>query len=158
MPLRDHFHLPLRGLCTWESFHSGWANGISFDASLNLEKSIDINSGTSSVATSSYRANQYTDPNNPGAATSNYQVDRIAKLTLAYNHKFFGDNRTSFLLYTQFRTGQRYSFTFQEPITDRAIPRPAPQQLLHLGQDLRQRQLATPFFPRHCRRRNTRNA
>lgn len=28
MPLRDHFHLPLRGLCTWESFHSGWANEI----------------------------------------------------------------------------------------------------------------------------------
>jgi hypothetical protein len=28
MPLRDHFHLPLRGLCTWESFHSGWANDI----------------------------------------------------------------------------------------------------------------------------------
>src|SRR5258708_24996206 len=26
MPLRDHFHLPLRGLCTRESFHSGWAN------------------------------------------------------------------------------------------------------------------------------------
>ncbi len=28
MPLREHFHLPLRGLCTWESFHSGWANEI----------------------------------------------------------------------------------------------------------------------------------
>ena len=28
MPLRDHFHLPLRGLCTWESFHSGWTNEI----------------------------------------------------------------------------------------------------------------------------------
>jgi hypothetical protein len=28
MPLHDHFHLPLRGLCTWESFHSGWANEI----------------------------------------------------------------------------------------------------------------------------------
>lgn len=28
MPLRDHFHLPLRGRCTWESFHSGWANEI----------------------------------------------------------------------------------------------------------------------------------
>jgi hypothetical protein len=28
MPLRDHFHLPLRGLCTLESFHSGWANEI----------------------------------------------------------------------------------------------------------------------------------
>jgi hypothetical protein len=26
MPLRDHFHLPLRGLCTFESFHSGWSN------------------------------------------------------------------------------------------------------------------------------------
>ena len=28
MPLRDHFHFPLRGLCTWESFHSGWTNEI----------------------------------------------------------------------------------------------------------------------------------
>jgi hypothetical protein len=28
MPLRDHFHLPLRGLCSWDSFHSGWANEI----------------------------------------------------------------------------------------------------------------------------------
>jgi hypothetical protein len=28
MPLRDHFRLPLRGLCSWESFHSGWANEI----------------------------------------------------------------------------------------------------------------------------------
>lgn len=28
MPLRDHFHIPLRGLCTWESFHSAWANEI----------------------------------------------------------------------------------------------------------------------------------
>lgn len=28
MPLRDHFHLPLRGRCTWESFHSGWAYEI----------------------------------------------------------------------------------------------------------------------------------
>ncbi len=28
MPLRDHFRMPLRGLCTWESFHSGWANEI----------------------------------------------------------------------------------------------------------------------------------
>jgi hypothetical protein len=28
MPLRDHFHLPLRGLCTWDSFQSGWTNEI----------------------------------------------------------------------------------------------------------------------------------
>ncbi|MBV9126259.1 MAG: DUF4058 family protein [Planctomycetes bacterium] len=28
MPLRDHFHLPLRALCTWESFHSAWTNEI----------------------------------------------------------------------------------------------------------------------------------
>ncbi len=28
MPLRDHFRLPLRALCSWESFHSGWANEI----------------------------------------------------------------------------------------------------------------------------------
>ena len=28
MPQRDHFHLPFRGLCTGESFHSGWATEI----------------------------------------------------------------------------------------------------------------------------------
>jgi len=28
MPLRDHFHMPLRGRCTFESFHSGWSNEI----------------------------------------------------------------------------------------------------------------------------------
>jgi Protein of unknown function (DUF4058) len=28
MALRDHFRMPLRGLCTWESFHSGWANEL----------------------------------------------------------------------------------------------------------------------------------
>src|SRR2546429_348295 len=28
MPLRDHFHLPLRALCSWDSFHSGWAHEI----------------------------------------------------------------------------------------------------------------------------------
>ncbi len=28
MPLRDHFHLPLRGLCSWESFHTGWVGAI----------------------------------------------------------------------------------------------------------------------------------
>src|ERR1700681_1149909 len=28
MTLRDHFHMPLRGRCTWESFHSGWTNEI----------------------------------------------------------------------------------------------------------------------------------
>jgi Protein of unknown function (DUF4058) len=36
MPLRDHFQLPLRGRCTWESFHSGWANEIV----LQLNKSL----------------------------------------------------------------------------------------------------------------------
>jgi len=28
MPLRDHFHPPLRDDCPWESFHSAWANAI----------------------------------------------------------------------------------------------------------------------------------
>lgn len=28
MPLHDHFHMPMRGLCSWESFHSGWTNEI----------------------------------------------------------------------------------------------------------------------------------
>ncbi len=100
-----------------KTFHDGWADGISFDASAVFQKSTDINSGTSSVATSSYRQSTFSDANNRGAAISNYQIDTIAKLTLAYDHKFFGDNRTSFRLYNQFRTGQRFSYVFQDSNT-----------------------------------------
>ncbi|HVZ29209.1 MAG TPA: TonB-dependent receptor, partial [Asticcacaulis sp.] len=100
-----------------KTYHSGWADGLSFDAAVTFSKATDINSGTSSVATSSYRQSTWSDPNHPGAATSNYQIDTIAKLTLGYEHKFFGDNRTSFRLYNQFRTGQRFSFVFSDAVT-----------------------------------------
>ncbi len=100
-----------------KTYHTGWADGLSFDASYVKQRSTDINSGTSSVATSSYRQSTWSDPNHPGASISNYQIDNITKLTLAYDHKFFGDNRTSFRMYTQARTGQRYSFVFQDSNT-----------------------------------------
>jgi hypothetical protein len=36
MPLRDHFHLPLRGRCAWESFHSGWTNEMMRQLNITL--------------------------------------------------------------------------------------------------------------------------
>jgi hypothetical protein len=36
MPLRDHFRLPLRSQCTWDSFHSGWTNEIMRDLNKSL--------------------------------------------------------------------------------------------------------------------------
>jgi len=98
-----------------KAWNEGFAKGLTMDLSASFTKANDLNSGTSSVATSSYRQTITSNPNHPELATSNYQIDTIAKVFLGYSHKFWGDNRTTIRLNTTFRTGQRYSFTFDEP-------------------------------------------
>ncbi len=98
-----------------KAWNEGLAKGLTMDLSASFTKANDLNSGTSSVATSSYRQTIVSNPNHPQLATSNYQIDTIAKAFIGYSHKFWGDNRTSIRLNTTFRTGQRYSFTFDEP-------------------------------------------
>ena len=76
MPLRDHFHLPLRGLCTWESFHSGWANEVvrqlnrtlpaAYVARPNVKLGVDVEAD---VGTLEQRDNP-PDADNGGVATA----------------------------------------------------------------------------------------
>src|SRR5215467_10853472 len=64
MPLRDHFHLPLRSLCTWESFHSGWANEIvralnktlppAYVARPNVKLGVDVETDVGTLEHSAY--------------------------------------------------------------------------------------------------------
>ncbi|MDI7775835.1 carboxypeptidase regulatory-like domain-containing protein [Asticcacaulis sp. EMRT-3] len=97
-----------------KAWHAGWANGLSLDLSAVSSNSTDVNSGTSSIATSNMKSLSTSDYANPVASNSNYMIDRMAKLTVSYQHKFFGDNVTGIYLYNQYRTGQHYSFTFDD--------------------------------------------
>ena len=76
MPLRDHFHLPLRGLCTWESFHSGWANEMmrqlnktlppGYAARPNVKLGVDVQADVGTLE----QAGQQPTENGGGVATA----------------------------------------------------------------------------------------
>jgi hypothetical protein len=94
-------------------FGKSWASGWDFDLTYTHEDVKEVSPATSSVAVSNYRQSAFTDPNNPPLATSDYNVDHEVKLSLNYEHKFFGDNNTSFRLFGDYRSGLPYSYTFE---------------------------------------------
>ena len=86
--------------------------GFDFDVTYTYTHSKDVNPGTSSVALSNYRQLAFSDPNNPGLATSNYSIKNAIKLQANWEHRFFGDYATRVRLYATRRSGLPYSFTF----------------------------------------------
>jgi hypothetical protein len=77
----------------------------------------DVNPGTSSVATSNYRQVAVTDLNNPELANSNYLIKQARKITIEYDHAWWGDNLTRIGIFAQIRSGLPYSYTFQDSNT-----------------------------------------
>jgi hypothetical protein len=94
-------------------FGKSWASGWDFDLNYTHEDVKEVSPATSSVAVSNYRQSAFTDPNNPPLSTSDYNIDHEVKLSLNYEHKFFGDNNTSFRLFGDYRSGLPFSYTFQ---------------------------------------------
>ncbi len=94
-----------------KNWYEGWAEGLGFDLSYTYVDSKDVHPGTSSVAASNYGQVAVFDPNNPGLATSNYEIEHSTKLNISYRRAFFGDYRTSFNLFGERRSGLPYSHT-----------------------------------------------
>ena len=86
--------------------------GVDFDVTYTHTDTKDVNPGTSSVALSNYRQVAFSDPNNPGLATSNYSIKNSVKAQINYEHKFFGDYSSRVRFYITRRSGLPYSFTF----------------------------------------------
>jgi hypothetical protein len=72
----------------------------------------DVNPGTSSTASSNWDNVAASDPNDPGLATSNYQIEHRFTTSLGWRKAFFGDYETSIGLYGERRSGRPYSLTF----------------------------------------------
>jgi hypothetical protein len=88
----------------------------------------DVNPGTSATASSNWDNVAASDPNDPGLATSNYQIEHRFTTTLAWRKAFFGDYETSVGLYGERRSGRPYSLTFGSGSPVWGDPRQAARQ------------------------------
>jgi Carboxypeptidase regulatory-like domain/TonB dependent receptor-like, beta-barrel/TonB-dependent Receptor Plug Domain len=88
---------------------------LNFRTSYSNQNIVDANSGTSSTATSNYGKSASSDPLTPTAATSNYERKHRFTFNFDYRHKFIGDNETRFTLFGESRSGQPFSYTFDDP-------------------------------------------
>ncbi len=86
--------------------------GLTFDYTFTHQTVKDVSPATSSVALSNYSQNATSNPNNPSLATSSYEIKWENKLSIAFDHKFFGDNNTIATLFLQYRAGLPFSYTF----------------------------------------------
>ena len=72
----------------------------------------DVSPMTSSVAFSNYTNIAVSDPENPGTATSNYEIPHRFTLRIGYRHDFFGDYATRISLFGSLNQGRPYSYVF----------------------------------------------
>lgn len=104
-------------------FDKRWDSGFRLSGAYTIQRAKDLSSGTSSVAASNYgNAASGIDPNNAAYGISNYQRDDSLRLTASYDHKLFGDNNTRFELFFNSLSGQRFSYTMNDP--SGAFPQP----------------------------------
>ena len=88
--------------------------GLSWTFGYAYTESKDVNPMTSSVAFSNWIQTSNSDPNNPGLATSNYEIPHRFILKLGYEKAFFGDYNTRFTMYGSRNQGRPFSYTFFE--------------------------------------------
>ena len=92
--------------------------GLDVSAAYAYNDSTDVNPMTSSVAYSNYVNFATSDPNNPGAATSNYNIPHRFTLRVGYKHEFIDGYTTRFNVFASANEGRGMSYTFGEDIDD----------------------------------------
>jgi len=92
-----------------------WDFGLSINASYTRSDVTDVNAITSATANSLYSNNAFLDPNFPAYGRSIYEISDQFKLRFDYNHAFFGDYRTRFSLFAEYRSGRPYSAVTFDP-------------------------------------------
>ncbi len=86
--------------------------GLSWLFGYAYVESDEVSPMTSSVAFSNFFNIASSDLNNPGLATSNYEIPHRFMLNLSYENEFFRDLTTRFTLFGQANQGRPYSAVF----------------------------------------------
>jgi hypothetical protein len=100
-----------RGYFATFRFEKKWDMGLSIDGSYTRSDVKDRSALTSSTSSSNYGNNAFVDPNFPAYGRSIYEFTDQWKFGVNYRHAFFGDAKTSFGLFGEYRTGRPYSVT-----------------------------------------------
>jgi len=92
--------------------------GLDVSVAYAYNDSTDVNPMTSSVAGSNYANFATSDPNNPGAYTSNYNIPHRFTLRVGYKHEFIDGYTTRFNVFASANEGRGMSYTFDEDNID----------------------------------------
>lgn len=94
---------------TWETDYGDFDLGAGY-AYQNID---EVHALTSSVASSNYENLAVSDPNDPGAGTSDYEVKHRFTTSVSWSKAFFGDYETTLSLFHESREGRPYSYAFR---------------------------------------------
>jgi outer membrane receptor for ferrienterochelin and colicin len=94
------------------AFSQDFDFGFDYTLAYAWMQSEDSNPMTSSVAFSNYSSVAVSDPNNPIAATSNYEIPHRFTLRMSYETEIFFDLETRVSLFGQMSQSRPYSFVF----------------------------------------------
>jgi hypothetical protein len=87
-------------------------HGFSGNISATFAHSKEVSTGSSSQAWSNYNYMARTNPNEMFATTSAFEIPLSVKLSLNWDHAFFGDYRTTVSMFYSGHSGRPYSWVF----------------------------------------------
>jgi outer membrane receptor for ferrienterochelin and colicin len=100
-----------RGIFGTFRFEKRFAMGLSVEGSYTRSDVKDRSALTSSTSSSNYQNNAFVNPNLPEYGRSIYEYRDQYKFGLNFRRNLFGENRTSFGLFGELRSGRPYSIT-----------------------------------------------
>ncbi|MDT7933593.1 MAG: TonB-dependent receptor [Sphingomonadaceae bacterium] len=104
-----------RGYVLVARFDKAWGFGLNVGASYTYQNVKDVGSVTSSTAGSNYGLTVMVDPNRAAYGRSNYETTNAIKFNVGYSHAFFGDYKTRFQMFGEWRNGRPFSYTMNDP-------------------------------------------
>lgn len=103
-----------RGIIAVGRIEKSWDFGLSTSLSYTRQDIKDVNPMNASTANSNFGQSPTTDPNTATYGTSIYEIKDSWKFGLDYDHAFFGDYKTRFSLFGEYRSGRHFSYTMQD--------------------------------------------
>ncbi|MDP2635617.1 MULTISPECIES: TonB-dependent receptor [unclassified Pseudoalteromonas] len=114
------------------AMNKSFDNGIDLALSYAYTIAKDVHPMTSSVAFSNYHRIAVSDSENPGLATSNYEIPHRFTMSVSYNHEIFDGYETKFNLFGQAQQTNPYSYGFENQDNYSLGFNDAPRQLLYV--------------------------
>lgn len=111
-----------RGIIAIGRIEKSWSFGLTTSLSYTRQDIKDVNPMNASTANSNFGQSPTSDPNTATYGTSMYQIKDSLKFGIDYDHAFFGEYKTRFSLFGEYRSGRHYSYTMQDLSTSARSP------------------------------------